>query len=142
VSNILTLPLATVTIVTSNNEDWIESFKYVVDDGSSSTDLMPQLDLRGIKFEMEIRRASTDNEVLIHASTENRWLSIGAYPNYGYLLFFIPVEEMVKRSAGTYVADCVAKADGFARKIMDITLTITDGVTKWTLEELAEITSA
>jgi hypothetical protein len=139
-TNILALPLAIVTCETSNNQDWLQNFKYVVNDGSTNTDLMPQFDLRGIKFEMEIRRASTDHEVLIHATTENRQIAIGAYPNYGYLLFNIPVEDMLKQLPGVYVADCIAKADGYARKIMDITLTVDDGVTKWTLEELAGFT--
>ena len=138
--NILGLPLAVVTIETSNNQDWIESFLFLVDNGSNDTTTMEQYDLRGIKFEMEIRRQASDHEVLLHATTENRWLAIGAYPNYGCLLFNIPVEEMINRLPGVYVADLVAKDDGYVRKIMDITLTIDDGVTKWTLEEMAEFT--
>ena len=140
--NVLGLPLATVTIETSNNQDWIESFLFLVDNGSGNTDTMDQYDLRGIRFEMEMRRAVGDHEVLIHATTENRWLAIGAFPNYGFLLFQIPVEEISKRVAGTYVADLVASEHGYVRKVMDLTVTITEGVVKWTLEELAEFAHA
>ena len=136
-SNVLAIPLAYIQIETSSNQDWVESFKYVVDDGTDAVDTMPQLDLRGIAFEMEVRRSRDDHEVLIHATTENHQLAIGAFPNYGFLLFAIPVTEMIERVPGHYVADVVAKDGTFVRKIMDITLTITDGVTKWTPEEMA-----
>lgn len=136
-STILALPLAFVTIETSNNQDWIESFKYLVDDGTDNLDGMPQLDLRGIQFEMEVRRSTDDNEVLIHATTENHQLTIGAFPNYGFLLFDVPVGEMLNILPDQYVADVVAKDGSFVRKIMDITLTIDDGVTKWTPAEIA-----
>lgn len=139
-TNILALPLAFVTIETSNNQDWIESFKYVVDDGSADVESMPQLDLRGIAFELEVRRTRDDHEVLIHATSENLKLTIGAFPNYGFLLLEVPVDEMIVRTPGNYVADIVAKDGDFVRRVMDITLIIDDGVTKWTPAEMAEFT--
>ena len=130
-SNILALPLALVTIETSNNEDWIESFKFVVDDGTANSDMMPQLDLRGMSFEMEMRRKPTDHEVILSASTDDLRLSIGAYPNYGYLLLNIPVEYMQDKTAGTYVADVVATDESFSRKCMVITVHLIEGVTRY-----------
>lgn len=138
-SNVLAIPLAFLQIETSSNQDWIESFKYVVDDGTGNIDGMPQFDLRGITFEMEIRRNSDDHEVLIHATSENQQLSIGAFPNYGFLLVNVPVTEMIIQTPGPYVADIVAKNGNYIRKIMDITLTITEGVTRWTGEELVDL---
>lgn len=129
-TNILALPHALVTIETGNNEDWVESFKFLVDDGLNDPTLMPQLDLRGMTFEMEVRRKAGDHEVILSASTNDRKLSIGAFPNYGFLLLFIPVEQMRERTAGTYIADVVAKDAEFSRKCMTITLNIVDGITR------------
>lgn len=130
-SNILALPLALVTIETSNNEDWVESFKFVVDNGTTNVDSMPQLDLRGMSFEMEMRRKATDHEVILSASTDDLRLSIGAFPNYGFLLLNIPVEFMQDKTAGGYVADVVAKDEVFSRKCMVITINLVEGVTRY-----------
>jgi hypothetical protein len=129
-SNILALPHALVNIETGNNEDWIESFKFVVDDGSGEPDSMPQLDLRGIAFEMEVRRRPKDHEVLLSASTENLRLSIGAFPNVGFLLLNIPVDEMKVITATEYYADIVATDETYQRKCMTITLNVIEGVTR------------
>jgi hypothetical protein len=129
-SNVLALPLVQVSIVTGNNEDWVESFKFVVDDGSNSVDTMPQLDIRNMQFEMEVRRLAADNQVLLCASTEDLKLSYGVVPNYGFLLLNIPLSEMQQHSAGDYVADMVAKDEVFTRKCMSISLTIVQGVTR------------
>jgi hypothetical protein len=129
-SNILALPHALVTIETGNNEDWIESFKFVVDDGTSNPETMPQFDLRGLSFEMEVRRKPKDHEVLLSASTDNLRLSIGAFPNVGFLLLNIPVDEMKVITATTYYADVVAKDDKYQRKCMTITVNVIEGVTR------------
>lgn len=129
-SNILALPHATVSVETGNNEDWIESFKFVVDDGAGSPEMMPQLDLRGIDFEMEVRRNPGDHEVLISATIENRKLALGAFPNYGFLLFNINIGEMQTKSAGTYFADVIATDGEFTRKCMTISVMIKEGVTR------------
>jgi hypothetical protein len=128
-TNILALPHALVTIETGNNEDWVESFKFVVDDGGDQ-ELMPQLDLRGIAFEMEVRRKRSDHEVILSASTDDLKLSVGAFPNYGFLILNIPVAEMKSRTAGTYVADVIASDEQHVRKCMTITLNLIDGVTR------------
>lgn len=127
-TNILALPLAALAIVTGNNEDWIDSVKFVVGDAEG-----PQLDLRGIEFEMELRRQAIDHEVILNASTEEdpQTIYIGAPPNVGYLLIHITRDEMKTRMAGEYVGDVVAKADGFVRRCLEINLTIVEGVTKW-----------
>lgn len=128
--NVLALPHALVQIQTGNNEDWIESFKFVVDDGSIDATLMPQFDLRGMRFEMEVRRKSTDHEVVLSATTDNQKLSIGAYPNYGFLLLNISINEMKSKTAGSYVADMIASDEQFSRNCMTITLDIVQGVTR------------
>jgi hypothetical protein len=129
-SNILALPHALVTIETGNNEDWVESFKFVVDDESTEPNLMPQLDIRGLSFEMEVRRKPGDHEVILCASTEDAKLTIGAFPNYGFLLLNIPVDEMREKTAGKYFADVVAKDASFSRKCMTITVNLVEGVTR------------
>src|SRR4249920_2670652 len=107
-TNILSLPLATLFITTGTNEDWIESLKYLIPDGSGNPDNYPQLDLRGIDFEMEVRHAAPDHEVVINASTADGSLKVGTYPNYGWLLFDISVEIMKRQVPDSYVGDIVA----------------------------------
>jgi hypothetical protein len=123
------MPLIDLQVQTSNNEDWIDSIVYYVDTGvSPPTD---QLDIRGIIFEMEIRRSATDHEVVLSASTANGTLQVGMPPDFGYFLFQIPVTQMlIMRAADTYVGDIVARDMFFTRQIMTVELTVTEGITK------------
>jgi hypothetical protein len=131
-SNVLAMPVVTIQATTPTNGDWIESIKYVVPpvpvSGDQST--WPQMDLRGITFWMELRRTATDNEVILVLSTDNRKLAIGAFPDVGFLLWFVTAQEMANKEPGNYVGDMIADDGEFTRKIIDLQLTITDGVTR------------
>jgi hypothetical protein len=131
-TNILALPLTQMSILTGNNEDMVESILFQVGGtGSPTMGIAPeQLDLRGINFTMYVRRSASDNEVLLTASTSDQTLSVGAFPNYGFLLFAIPVETMQQRLPGTYVADVVATADDITRRCLVIELSIVEGITR------------
>jgi hypothetical protein len=131
-TNILALPLVAMVIETGTNEDWIDSIKYTVDpaDGSLSPEDWPQLDLRGIDFEMEIRRSATDHEVILNASTEKGTLAIGAPPNYGFLLINVPLHDIKHIFAGEYVGDIRASVGEVMRVAIQVELTISEGVTK------------
>jgi hypothetical protein len=126
-SNLLAMPQVRLDIETGNNEDWIDSIKFMVDTGEP---VLPQLDIRNITFEMEIRRAVADHEVVLTASTENNTLRIGAPPDVGFLLFYIPLAQMRNQRAGTYVGDITGRDGIFTRTIAQINLTIIEGVTK------------
>jgi len=125
-SNILAMPLVELQVTTSNNEDWIDSILYLVQTGDPSP---PQLDIRGIIFDMEIRRSALEHEVLLSASTDNDTLKVGAPPDVGYLLFNIPVTKMQPLIAGTYVGDIVGRDAFYTRQIATITLTVNAGIT-------------
>jgi hypothetical protein len=131
-TNILALPLTQMSVTTGNNEDMIESVLFQVGGtGSAALGVAPQqLDLRGIDFNMYVRRSPTDHEVLMTASTDDQSLSVGAFPNFGFLLFAVPVTSMQNRLPGSYVADVVATADGYTRRCLVITLTIVEGITR------------
>jgi hypothetical protein len=126
-TNILALPLVRLTVETGTNEDWIDTLKYVVDDGSPDP---PQLDLRGIRFRMEVRRRPEDHEVIISASTDDGTLTIGTSPDYGVLIFNIPDDIMKLKKAGVYVGDVLASDETFARVAIQIDLTVVEGITK------------
>ena len=130
-TNILAIPKVTMGVVTGNNEDWIDSIKYVVETEGVAMEDSPQLDLRGIRFEMELRRRADDHEVIIAASTDDGSLSIGSAPDYGFLIFYLDREIMKTKIAGDYVGDVVATADGLTRVVIQMTLEIFEGVTKW-----------
>jgi hypothetical protein len=126
-TNILAMPLVELTIESSNNEDWIDSIVYLVDTGDP---VPPELDIRGIIFEMEIRRSATEHEVVLVASTANGTLLVGTPPEVGHLLFNIPVTHVGALSANVYVGDIVARDSYYTRQIARIALTIVEGITK------------
>ena len=121
-----------VSMLTGNNEDMIESILFAIGGTGSTTLNVPpnQLDLRGIEFNMYVRRSATDHEVLMTASTDDLSLAIGAFPNVGFLLFYIPIDQMKIRQPGIYVADVVASADKYTRRCLVIDLTIVEGITR------------
>ena len=129
-TNILAIPLVSITAQTSNNEDWIDAIKYLVL-GAGAEETWPQLDLRGILFEMELRRRADDHEVVISATTDDGTLLIGGPPDYGYLIINVPAAHMKLLNDGSYVGDIVARADDHARVAVQITLTVAEGITKW-----------
>jgi hypothetical protein len=129
-TNILALPLAAMVITTGTNEDWVDSMLFLIPDGSGIVANYPQLDLRGISFQMMVRHQADDQEVQIEASTEDGTLKVGDYPDYGYLIIYIPDEVMKGQAPGTYVGDIVASDDTFARRCVTFDLTIIEGITR------------
>src|SRR5262245_33986861 len=93
-SNLLAMPLVAISVETGNNEDWIDSIVFVIETEGLEPELMPQLDIRGIEFEMEVRRTVTDPEIIVAASTADGSLLIGDPPNYGFLLFNLLKPDM------------------------------------------------
>jgi len=132
ITNILALPLVQMSVETGTNEDWIDSIKYTVDPVDDTIDPVdwPQLDLRGINFEMEIRRSPTDHEVMFSASIADGTLAIGAPPNFGFLLINVPLQDIKYIFAGDYVGDIRASVGSIMRVAIQIDLTILEGVTK------------
>jgi hypothetical protein len=126
-SNLLAMPLCSLVIETGNNEDWIDSIKFVID---VDEDPQPQLDLTGIDFEMEVRRTPDDVEVILAASTANGTLMIGDAPDTGFLIIQVPLADMKDKKAGKYVADIVGMDGEFTRAVAQIELVILEGVTK------------
>lgn len=125
-TNVLALPLAHLVIEVSNNEDWIDSLVFVVSD----TEPLEQLDLRGIAWEMHVRRQPEIHEIVLAASTFDRRLSIGSPPNFGHLIFFVPQETMKGLWAGKYVGDIRARDANFERVVFTIDLQILEGITR------------
>lgn len=124
-TNILAIPLAHVTIVSGTNEDWIDCIEYLIGDENG-----PQLDLRGVNFEMELRRRSSDHEVILNAASKDGSISVGASPNYGYLIFYVKENVMEKIEPDKYVGDVRAFDAQFQRVIMTMDFTIIEGVTR------------
>jgi hypothetical protein len=126
-SNILAMPLVRLQVETGNNEDWVDSIKFVVDTGAPE---LPQLDIRNIVFEMEIRREAGDHEVVLAASTVSGTIIIGAPPDFGFLILNVPLVDMNRMIAGDYVGDIVGHDGQYTRVIAQLTLTIFEGITK------------
>jgi hypothetical protein len=131
ITNVLALPLVAITVVTGNNEDWLDAVKYVVDDGTGlAITAMPQLDLRNITFEMEIRRTADDSEVVLGASTATGTLKVGDPPDWGFLLLQLALPEMQNMTPGSYVGDITGRDSFNTRVTIQIDLTIVEGVTR------------
>jgi len=137
-TNLLAMPHVSMTVETGTNEDWVDSIKFMVDDGTTDED-KPQLDIRGIVFEMEVRRAAPDHQVVINASTEDGSIIIGAPPDFGFLIINVDLDEMKIQQPGSYVADIIGqeyagqapnKVLMAQRVIAAISLTIVQGITR------------
>lgn len=126
-TNVLALPLAHVVFEVSNNEDWINSLVFLV---SNSGPPVEQLDLRGISFEMHLRRRPEIHEIVLAASTLDRTLFIGSLPNFGHLIFYVPQETMKNLWAGAYVGDIIARDASFERVCLTVECTILEGITR------------
>jgi hypothetical protein len=122
-TNILSLPLAHLTIETSNSEDWIDVIAYVDADDKP-------VDIRGISFEMEIRRRPEAHEVVLCGSSSNHRVSVGAVPQYGHLIIYVPESDMRGYFAGQYVGDIRARDTRFIRRCITFDLTVVEGITK------------
>ena len=122
-TNILILPLAQVTVTTGNNEDWIDSFQFVQDD-----EITP-VELTGIAFSMEVRHLSSDNEVWVRGSTDDGLLSVGGSGD-SFLLIKIPYDMMKEVAPDDYVGDIVADADGIKRVVVQLAITVFQGITR------------
>lgn len=129
-TNLLALPLLALIVETGNSEDWIESIKYIVDESTDSPETNPQVDLRGIDFEMEVRRTTKAHEVVLTASSSDGSIAIGEPPDYGFLIINVGFDEMKELSAGDYVADIRGKDDRYTRICIQIALTVFDGITR------------
>jgi hypothetical protein len=129
-TNILALPTVLLTVTTGTNEDWIDAVQYVLDDEMIDTTTPNQCDIRGITFWLQVRPRAEDAEVIIEGGTIDGSLKIGDFPNFGFLIFNILESRMRNQFPGDYVADVVATADGFTRNVLQITLTIVQGVTR------------
>lgn len=124
-TQILSLPFVQMAIRTTRNEDWVDTIRYVVEENG------PQLDLRGIDFDMQIRRRPDLHEVMLTgSSTRDRFLSIADPPNVGILVIHVPVAIMKNIFVGQYVGEIRARDDRFYRICITFDLTISEGVTR------------
>ena len=127
-TNLFAMPLVSMSVQTGTNEDWISAINYIVNDSAGG--FLSQLDLRGIRFEMEVRPTTPSHDVVITASTDDGTLTIGADPDCGFFLFHVPVIKMSMVFPGTYVGE-VRGSDGFGmRRVIDVALEVVEGVVR------------
>jgi hypothetical protein len=126
-TNVLALPLAEADIASSNNEDWIDAFEYLAGENVNTAD---RLDLRGISFELMVRRAADNHEVVAWASTADGTIQLGTTPDSNVLIINVPFEQMRTRAPGVYVADMIARDAVYQRRVMIINLEIVEGITR------------
>jgi hypothetical protein len=126
-TNVLALPLAHLVIEASNNEDWIDTLVFLVSDTGPPLD---QLDLRGISFQMHLRRRPEIHEIVLDASTRDRTIFVGSPPDVGYLIFYVPRETMQGLWAGRYIGDIVARDVSFERVCLTVEMTVIEGITR------------
>jgi hypothetical protein len=126
-TNVLALPLAHLIIEVSNNADWIDTLVFMVSDSGPP---LEQLDLRGIDFEMHLRRQPQLAEIVMQASTKDRTIFVGSPPDYGYLIFYVPHATMKGLWAGQYVGDIVARDADFERQVFTMDFTVIEGITR------------
>lgn len=126
-TNVLALPLAHLIIEVSNNADWIDTLVFMVSDSGPP---LEQLDLRGVDFEMHLRRRPEIHEIVLDASTKARTMFVGSPPDVGYLIFYVPRDTMQTLWAGKYVGDIVARDADFERVCLTVEMTVIEGITR------------
>ena len=99
----LAIPLASVVMSASTNEDWVDSLVYVVT--TEEPPPYPQMDLRGITFNIQLRRRPADNEVILGGSSLTGSLTVGAAPNVGHLIWYFSRDIMRTLWPGQYLGD-------------------------------------
>lgn len=131
-TNILNLPLIDATIVTGNNEDWLDAFAYL--DGAGAP-----ISLDGISFTSVVRHLTEDPAAVIVASTlagpvlgglkQNGRLAVGGTGG-NVVAFNVPASTMRRLPPRDYVFDMTGTADGITRRLATGKVTITEGVTR------------
>jgi hypothetical protein len=125
--NVLAIPLAHIVFDAWTNEDWVDSIVVMVidEDGSEK-----QMDLRGTKFEIMLRRRPPDNEVILGGSSLTGTLTVGVAPNWGHLIFYFSRVVMGRLWPGNYVGDVIARDNRFERTVFTVDLNLIQGVTR------------
>jgi hypothetical protein len=127
-TNALAIPFAHVVMEAYTNEDWVDSLVYLVTDPGSEP--YPQMDLRGIEFEIMLRRRPADNEIILGGSSLSGSLTVGAAPNYGHLIWYFSRDVMSRLWPGQYVGDVVASDPRLKRVVLTVDLTLIQGITR------------
>lgn len=118
-TNLLILPLVSLTIAVGTNEDWIDGLAFY-------DNAMNALALDGIAFKMTLRHVVDEATAPITASTgEGSLLTSGNRFNFN-----VPVATMGIVPPAAYVMDVVGMADGHQRIIMQGQVTVFEGVTR------------
>ena len=123
-SNVNAIPLAHLVMEAYTNEDWVDTLVYMV------TEPFVQMDLRGIIFEIMLRRRPADNEVILGGSSLTGTLTVGVAPNYGHLIFYFSRRLIGRLWPGQYVGDVIARDLRFERAILTVDLTVIHGITR------------
>ena len=120
-TQILNLPVLTVAAEIGSNEDWLDSLLF-----ANPVTGVP-IDLTGISFAAEVHAVAGDQQPVISASTTGSTMTNGT--TSGILSFAVPNAAIVNQSAGPYVFDVLATADGHTRRVVIGTLQLDQGVT-------------
>lgn len=119
-SNILAIPLLTVAITTTKNEDFLDSI--------TIKDLdLNLIDLSGIDLRCQVRLSPGHPVVWLDLSTAGATLINGGAS--GTISFKVRKDALRFVDPGSYVLDMIASADGATKRVVDGTITIVQGVT-------------
>lgn len=118
------MPLVRMDYAVNTNEDWVDTFQIV------SGDPPIPVDLTGSTFTAHVRRAATDLDTVIEASTANGKLVVSSPPSDGLVSWNVPREQLEILKSRDYVYDIVwTRADGreiaFAVGTIDLQLGVT-----------------
>lgn len=125
-TSILSLPLIECAMRIARNEDWLDGFEIKDTDGDP-------VNLTGIRMDMQVRRAATDPQVLLEASTITGRIVTGGASNN--VLAFVILKELVagfplSPNGQPFVFDIVATADGHTVRFCVGTVEVTRGITQ------------
>lgn len=130
-TQILNLPLLAFPVSTGTNEDWTDAWAYADASGNPISGA-------GITLNMMLRRSADDTEAQVVASSVagplgglplNGSLSWGG-TGMNIITLAIPDDTMGRIAPGSYVGEVQAVAEGYAKTIAAIDVTVVQGVVR------------
>lgn len=130
-TQILNLPQVSFPVSTGTNESWTDAWAYLDASGNPISGA-------GITLSMMMRRNAADAGVQIVASSVtglldglplNGSLSWGG-AGLNVITLAIPESTMEQIPAGSYVAEVQASAEGYAKTIAEIVVTVVQGIVR------------
>ena len=117
-SNILTVPLITMRVATSNDSDWRMSFAVTIPDDDA---VQQPVDLRDIMFLLRVWRLSGGHEIFLSSEDDMDAVTISG-TDYNIVNVVFLVDRMARVPVGTWPFEIIVTGDGATLELVNGTI--------------------